>query len=175
MRLLDAIVDRLADELEERTAKEIELVSDQIFERGRQAVQRGGRAEVGLEALLLQLGEVQRLPWKSARSAIRTSRMLSYLAGSKLCPPRPSTTTTSRASRAMFALLDHDDFLTENLGFPAQRLARTDHARAEFRDEDFFGVRRGADAPDADRRHLRDEFRAYAGSSGCSAILSHSP
>ena len=60
VRLMDAIVDRLADELES-VARQMESVSAQIF--ARQSVQ-SGRArstERRLQAILLQVGRVQGL------------------------------------------------------------------------------------------------------------------
>ena len=114
VRLLDVIVDRLADELE-TAAKDIETLSAQVFKRRANVGNR--KTEVRLEALLLRIGEVQRLLSEIRESALSTSRLLSFLATSKLCRDSDQFTIVESLQGDVRALLDHNDFLTDNLGF----------------------------------------------------------
>jgi magnesium transporter len=78
VRLLDAIIDRLADELEKVSAT-MEGLSQEIFadtqQERRIPVQK-------LTALLTRIGRVQTLLTKIRYSAVTTIRMLSFLGGS---------------------------------------------------------------------------------------------
>ncbi len=78
VRLLDAIIDRLADELEKVSAT-MEELSREIFAESQQErripVQK-------LTALLTRIGRVQTLLTKIRYSAVTTIRMLSFLSGS---------------------------------------------------------------------------------------------
>jgi magnesium transporter len=78
VRLLDAIIDRLADEIERVTAT-MEELSQEIFQSSDQErripVQK-------LTALLTRIGRVQTLLTKIRYSAVTTLRMLSFLSGS---------------------------------------------------------------------------------------------
>ena len=65
VRLLDAIVDRLADELES-AGREIETISTQIFEHRRRSSGAAIR-NCRYEALMLRIGKVQRLLAETAR------------------------------------------------------------------------------------------------------------
>ena len=58
VRLLDAVVDRIADELEE-AGRNISTISSQVFERRARRERRN--PELRYEALMIRLGEVQRL------------------------------------------------------------------------------------------------------------------
>ncbi|HEU4499909.1 MAG TPA: magnesium transporter CorA family protein [Sphingomicrobium sp.] len=113
-RLLDVIVDRLADELEE-TAKAIEVLSARVFEHRRKVGSL--KTEVRLEALLMRIGEVQRLLSEVRESALSTSRMLSFLGTSKLCRESDQMAFVESLQSDAHALLDHNNFLTDNLGF----------------------------------------------------------
>jgi magnesium transporter len=78
VRLLDALIDRLADELE-RVSASMEELSHEIF----QSSQQERRIPVKkLTALLTQIGRVQTLLTKVRYSAVTTLRMLSFLGGS---------------------------------------------------------------------------------------------
>ena len=114
-RLLDTIVDRLADELEE-TARQIEGVSAQIFER--QA--RGGKAKRKearrLETLLLRLGSVQRLLAELRESAVSTSRLLTFLSASETAVGDEERHIESLQGDIK-GLLAHADFMADNLNF----------------------------------------------------------
>jgi magnesium transporter len=77
-RLLDAIIDRLADEIEKVSAT-MEELSQEIF----QSNQQERRIPVQkLTALLTRIGRVQTLLTKIRYSAVTTLRMLSFLGGS---------------------------------------------------------------------------------------------
>lgn len=115
-RLLDTIVDRLADELEE-TARQIEAVSGHIFEKQ----PKGGRAKRKearrLEALLLRLGGVQRLLAELRESAVSTGRLLSFLGASKLAASPEAQRHVESLQGDVKGLLAHADFLADNLAF----------------------------------------------------------
>ena len=86
VRLLDAIIDRLADEIE-NAASEIESISAHIFARDLEA-RRIPAAR--LTALLTRIGRAQTLLAKIRYSAVSTNRMLSFLAGSNLMHAPPT-------------------------------------------------------------------------------------
>ena len=112
-RLLDTVVDRLADELEE-AGRELETISTQIFDRGG----RRRNPERRYEALMIRIGKVQRLLSRLRESSVSTSRMLSFLGSLDLMGGRDSE---RRHVRSLFAdaraLDDQSDFLAENLNF----------------------------------------------------------
>ena len=115
VRLLDAIVDRLADELES-AGRELEAISNHIFERRARAERRN--PELRLEALMLRIGEVQRLIARIRESSLGSSRMLGFLSACSLMERHDGH---SRHVQSLIAdaraLDDHSDFLAENLNF----------------------------------------------------------
>lgn len=78
VRMLDAIIDRLADELE-GLGTELERISAHIFER---RLEERRIPATRLTALLTRIGRAQTLLAKIRYSAVSTSRMLSFLGGS---------------------------------------------------------------------------------------------
>lgn len=115
IRLLDAIIDRLADELE-NAGRELEAISNHIFDRKTRAQRRN--PELRYEALMLRIGEVQRLLARVRESSVSASRMLGFFAATERMhghethsPHLQSLIADSRA------LDDHSDFLAENLNF----------------------------------------------------------
>ena len=115
VRLLDTIVDRLADELE-AVGREIETVSSRIFEH--RAHRRADRkTEVRLEALLIRLGSVQRKLAEIRDSAVGTGRLLGFLAASKLANASEHDDHVDSLHGDIKGLLDHADFLSDNLTF----------------------------------------------------------
>jgi len=80
VRLLDAIIDRLADEIEQVSAR-MEELSEEIFQE--QQDQRRIPAEK-LTALLTSIGRTQTLLTKIRYSAVSMLRMLSFFGGSNL-------------------------------------------------------------------------------------------
>ena len=114
VRLLDAIVDRLADELEE-AGRELETISTQIFDRGSG---RRRSPERRYEALMVRIGKVQRLLARLRESSVSTSRMLGFLGSLDLMGGRDRQRRHVRSLVAdARALDDHSDFLAENLNF----------------------------------------------------------
>ena len=116
VRLLDAIVDRLADELE-GAAREIETLSARVFEHRSTRKLAKRKTEVRLESLLLRIGQVQRLLAEIRESALSTARMLNFLATSKLCRDSEQFPVVESLRGDTRGLLDHNDFLTDNLSF----------------------------------------------------------
>ena len=113
VRLLDTIVDRLADELES-TAKQMEDVSGQIF---RKATTKPRAVERRLEVILMRTGGVQRLLAEIRESAVSTSRMLGYLITTDMVAGSEHKIHVESLIGDVKALLDHSNFLVENLTF----------------------------------------------------------
>jgi magnesium transporter len=114
--LLDSIVDRLADELEALGA-EIERISAHIFAR---EVDARRIPAARLTALLTRIGRTQSLLAHVRVTAVSTSRMLSFLAGSG--PVHDSANGAMRNHIASLvtditSLSDHSAFLGDNLTF----------------------------------------------------------
>jgi magnesium transporter len=115
IRILDSIVDRLADELE-LVGTSIETLSKQIFEANLEA-RRIPAAK--LTALLTQIGLTQNLLTKIRYSAVSMGRLLSFLAGS--APEATDAQTRSfhvgGLATDVNALTEHASFLNDNLIF----------------------------------------------------------
>ena len=113
VRLLDAIIDRLADELE-GVAAELEEISSQVFAPNIK-VRRIPAAR--LTALLTRIGRSQTLLAKIRYSGVSMSRMLSFLSGSG--PSRQEAVRDHLRSlvRDTASLSQHTDFLTDNVLF----------------------------------------------------------
>jgi magnesium transporter len=114
-KLLDTIVDRLADELEE-TSRQIEGVSSQIFERQAHRGKAKRKAARRLETLLLRLGAVQRLLAELRESAVSTGRLLTFLSATNFAGGDEERHVAS-LQRDIRGLLAHSDFLADNLNF----------------------------------------------------------
>jgi len=114
IRLLDAIIDRQADELE-NAGRELESISNRIFER---RTRRERDPEDHYQALMLRIGEVQRLLSRARESSVSASRMLGFLGATDRMRNEEHH---SRHLRSLVddarALDDHSDFLAENLNF----------------------------------------------------------
>jgi len=116
VRLLDAIIDRLADEIEAVTAT-MERLSQQIF-RGDEDERRIPAAK--LTALLTSIGRTQTLLTKIRYSAVSTMRMLSFLAGSnRIHEAREKELRHHLGSLTsdVTALSEHASFLSDNVTF----------------------------------------------------------
>ncbi|MEA1072698.1 magnesium transporter CorA family protein [Sphingomonas sp. LY160] len=115
IRLLDALVDRLADEFE-RVGREVEAVSNHIFDRRARSERRS--PELRYEALMLRIGEIQRLLARTRESSVSTSRMLGFL---NACETIGENSAQMRHLQSLIAdaraLDDHSDFLADNLTF----------------------------------------------------------
>ena len=116
VRMLDAIIDRLADELE-NVSGEIEQISAHIFHRG---MDERRIPAARLTALLTRIGRTQTLLTKIRYSAVSTLRMLSFLSGTQRAHEEKGadlrhhlTSLTTDAS----SLGEHASFLSDNLQF----------------------------------------------------------
>ena len=115
IRLLDAIIDRQADELE-NAGRELDAISNHIFEQRTRRERRN--SELRYEALMLRIGEVQRLLSRARVSSVSTSRMLSFLGATERMRNEKLHARHLRSlSDDARALDDHSDFLAENLNF----------------------------------------------------------
>ena len=115
LRMLDSIVDRLADELE-LVGSSIEGLSKQIFEANMEA-RRIPAAK--LTALLTQIGVTQNLLTKIRYSAVSMGRLLSFLAGAEQLVNRGHGKPYHLGGLAtdVNALTEHASFLNDNLIF----------------------------------------------------------
>ena len=116
VRLLDAIIDRLADELEGSGA-EIEKISGHIFNK-----EDGDRRipAARLTALLTRIGRAQSLLAKIRETAVSTARLLSFLSVNGPAEgPQGSAGRSHVASLTndITSLIDHSGFLADNLTF----------------------------------------------------------
>ena len=116
VRLLDAIIDRLADELE-KIGAEIERLSSAIFVKDAQ--DRRIPAEK-LTRLLTSIGRAQTLVTKIRYTAVSMARMLSFLAGSKRLHEavhQDARNHIASLTTDVTSLSEHATFLTDNLTF----------------------------------------------------------
>ena len=114
--LLDAIIDRMADELE-GVGSEIEKISTHIFHKNTEA--RRIPAD-RLTALLTRIGRTQILLAKIRETAVSTGRLLSFLSGSAQLKSDKAADVRDRIvslSRDVRSLIDHSSFLADNLTF----------------------------------------------------------
>jgi magnesium transporter len=116
VRLLDAIIDRLADELES-VGSQIERLSADIFP-GEIDERRIPAAR--LTGLLTRIGRAQSLLARIRETAVSTNRLLGFLAGSSAL--RGDSKDTARAHIGSLAndvssLIDYSSFLADNLTF----------------------------------------------------------
>jgi magnesium transporter len=116
VKLLDAIVDRMADSLEQ-VASEIEQVSKRVFRRS--ADERGKRIPaLKLEALLVRIGGCQNLLAKARETAGSTTRLLAFVAA---CSHFRGNTEQRDHIRSLIedveSLIDHSGFLSNNITF----------------------------------------------------------
>jgi magnesium transporter len=116
VRLLDAIIDRLADEIE-GVSGTMEHLSQQIFQE--QQDQRRIPADK-LTALLTSIGRTQTLLTKIRYSAVSTMRMLSFLGGSNLVHDETQKELRHHVvsmTTDVTSLSEHASFLTDSLQF----------------------------------------------------------
>ena len=114
VRLLDTIIDRLADEFEV-AGRDIETISHQIFQRH---THRGRSPELRLEALLMRIGKAQQLLAKLRETSVSSTRLLSFL---QMTDAMESDIANRRHVKSLLAdthaLNDHSSFLGDNLTF----------------------------------------------------------
>jgi magnesium transporter len=116
VRLLDAIIDRLADEIERVTAS-MEELSQGIFQSD-QDERRIPAAK--LTKLLTSIGHAQTVLTKIRYSSVSTLRMLSFLAGSNLVNDAGHTELRHHLTSLtadVTSLGEHASFLSDNLTF----------------------------------------------------------
>jgi magnesium transporter len=116
VRLLDAIIDRLADEIE-RVSERMEELSQLIFQKEQD--QRRIPAD-RLTKLLTSIGRVQTLLTKIRYSAVSTLRMLSFFAGSNLVHEEKQAEVRhhlASLSTDVTSLSEHATFLADSLTF----------------------------------------------------------
>jgi magnesium transporter len=114
--ILDAIVDRLADELES-AGLEIEKISAHIF--AKQTNARRIPAD-RLTALLTRIGRAQTLLAKVRETAVSTGRLLSFLSASTHMKSEGAAIVKDRVgslSTDVHSLIEHSSFLGDNLIF----------------------------------------------------------
>jgi magnesium transporter len=116
VRLLDAIVDRLADALEQ-TATELETISHHVFRRS--PSERGRRIPaLKLEALLVRIGTAQGRLAKARETATSMSRLLNYLTSSSYCRANAEQRELVHSIiEDVASLIDHSAFLSNNVTF----------------------------------------------------------
>lgn len=115
VRLLDAVVDRLADEFEV-AGHDIETVSRHIFERHTHRSVRN--PELRLEAVLMRIGKAQMLLAKLRETSVSTTRLLTFLSTiDALDNDAPNRRHVASLIADANALSDHSNFLGDNLTF----------------------------------------------------------
>lgn len=116
VRLLDSIIDRLADELEASGA-EIEKISGHIFDR--ELTERRIPAH-RLTALLTRIGRAQTLLAKIRETGVSTGRLLSFLGASSVIHEESHADARNHLTSLttdVASLVDHSGFLADNLIF----------------------------------------------------------
>lgn len=116
VRMLDAIIDRLADELEE-VARDFEELSSHIFHKN---VDERRIPAARLTALLTRIGRTQTLLTKIRYSAVSTIRMLSFLSGANRFHEAQQSEIRhhlTSLSTDVNSLSEHASFLSDNLTF----------------------------------------------------------
>ena len=115
VRLLDAIIDRLADEFE-IAGKEIEAISHRIFNHHAHRSKR--QPELRLEAMLMRIGKAQQLLAILRETSVSSTRLLMFLESIDAVndDERNRRHVESLIADAK-ALNDHSNFLGDNLTF----------------------------------------------------------
>ena len=115
VRLLDAVVDRLADEIQ-RVAAKIEKISRQIFQKDLEDRRIPAARPT---AMLTRIGRAQSLLAKIRETAVSTSRLIHFLAATNRVRRRLEDERDHVGSLAVdiAALIDHSSFLGEQLTF----------------------------------------------------------
>ena len=116
VRLLDGIVDRLADEFELAGA-EVEAISRRIFDSH---AHRSGRRspEMRLEAILMRIGKAEQLLAKLRETSVSANRLLTFLISLDAMEEDHSNRRHANSLIAdTQAFNDHSNFLGDNLTF----------------------------------------------------------
>ena len=117
-RLLDAIIDRLADELE-AAGEEVDTISSHIFRRERHETPSRRRIPAErLEALLTRIGRAQGLLARIRETAVSSHRAIGFMAGTDRVRGDPTLREKINSLGAdVSSLTDHSAFLAANLTF----------------------------------------------------------
>jgi magnesium transporter len=116
VRMLDALIDRLADELED-VSREMEQISRHIFHKD---LDDRRIPAARLTALLTRIGRTQTLLSRIRLSSVSTLRMLSFLSGANRFHEDGEAEVRhhiSSMSTDATALSDHATFLSDNVTF----------------------------------------------------------
>jgi magnesium transporter len=114
IRLLDAVVDRLADEIE-RVSAEIEKISKHIFQKD---MEDRRIPAARLTALLTRIGRTQSLLAKIRETAVSTSRLIHFLAATnRIRRLEDERDHVGSLAADIAALIDNSSFLSEQLTF----------------------------------------------------------
>ena len=115
LSLLDAIIDRLADELEE-AGRSMDRVSAQVFRRRHAGADR--LSTVRLEALIMRIGEFQRLLTRLRETSVSATRLLTFLDSiDRVREPSSRHHHIQSLIADANALNDQSNFLGDNLTF----------------------------------------------------------
>jgi len=107
--LLDALVDRLADILEQIAAK-IEVASDAVFS--------AARPEGGFQPVLTKLGQAQMTGAKARDSLVSLGRLMAYAAAAPAIEDDPAQIERLRTlQQDVPSLTDHASYLSTNVTF----------------------------------------------------------
>ena len=116
VRMLDAIVDRLADEFE-IAGDDIETISNRIFQKHAHRAEKHS-PEMRLEAILMRIGKVEQLLGKLRETSVSTLRLLTFLLSLDLMEKDDKNRRHVESLIAdADALNDHSNFLGDNLTF----------------------------------------------------------
>jgi magnesium transporter len=116
VRLLDSIIDRLADEIEQVSGR-MEELSGEIFQEQQDERRIPARK---LTALLTSIGRTQTLLTKIRYSAVSTMRMLSFFSGSNVVHEESNAELRHHVTSLtadVTSLSEHASFLSDNLTF----------------------------------------------------------
>lgn len=118
VRLLDTIIDRLADEFEV-AVNEIETISRHVFSHPAQAGgHRRRQPERRLETLLIRIGRAQQLLAQLRESSVSATRLLTFLESTEAMQrDEPNLRHVASLIADVNALSDHSNFLGDNLVF----------------------------------------------------------
>ena len=116
LQLFDTIVDELADQFEHAGA-EIEKLSSRVFERTLKRRDKETHTERRLEAMLLRIGQVQRLLAEIRQATVSISRMMVFFRNIGPVDEGPHRARVDSFNADLKALLDHSTFLNDNLVF----------------------------------------------------------
>jgi magnesium transporter len=116
VRMLDAIIDRLADELE-NVSSDIEQTSAHVFHKD---MDERRIPAARLTALLTRIGRTQTLLTKIRYSGVSTIRMLSFLSGANRFNEAAESETRNHLTSLIAdatSLSEHASFLSDNVTF----------------------------------------------------------